>query len=396
MRYRFADCVLDTQTLRLERRDEAVPVEPQVYDLLAVLVQNPTRVISKDELIETVWQGRIVSDATISTRINAARSAVGDDGTKQAIIRTIQRRGIELRVPVEMETGKDKPKSVETAKPQRQRIKYATSRDGTRIAYAQSGSGPPILRLSHHLSHLEMDWHSQLWRPLFDRLGAHNTLVRFDGRGTGLSDSNLEGAMIDDYVADLSAVVDAADIDNFPLITHLQSTPVALRFIADNPGRVSRLVVQEGYVRGRSLREGAQDSPDADPVIALMQTGWGDPNNGFMRGFASMIMPSASAEEINQMIHLIASVAKPEDVVMARRIIDKFTAEDCLSKVDIPCLVIHARNDPIHPVEEARELAMGIPDSELLIVESSHTVCTPSDPTWEEQVSAMMDFLAEA
>ena len=157
-----------------------------------------------------------------------------------------------------------------------------------------------------------------------------------------------------------------------------------------------RYVVQEGYVRGRSLREGAQDSPDADPVIALMQTGWGDPNNGFMRGFASMIMPSASAEEINQMIHLIASVAKPEDVVMARRIIDKFTAEDCLSKVDIPCLVIHARNDPIHPVEEARELAMGIPDSELLIVESCHTVCTPSDPTWEEQVSAMMDFLAEA
>ena len=393
MRYRFAGFVLDDEALRLFKGDQNVPVEPQVFDLIKVLVTNPGRVVTKDELVESVWQGRIVSDATISSRINAARSALDDDGQRQALIRTVPRRGIELQVPVELEDAVPAVAKLAT-EPMRQRIKYTKSRDGTRIAYATSGSGPPLLRTSHHLSHLELDWNSAFWRPMFARLSAENTLVRYDVRGTGLSDANLEGAGIEDYLADMEAVAEAAGLEQFALVSNLQSTPVAIRFIAENPGRVTRFVVHSGYVRGRAMRTSAA-SQSSDPVISLMQNGWGDPNNGFMRAWVSMIIPYASHQEVTDMIVLLSGVASPENVVAARRIIDRFTAEGLLDKVKVPTLVIHARSDTIHPVDEARELAMGIEGAELMIVESNHTLTIPSDPTWDEQMDATMEFLAE-
>jgi DNA-binding winged helix-turn-helix (wHTH) protein len=79
--------------LELKRGGEAVDVEPQVFSLLACLVENRGRVVSKDELIEMVWDGRIVSDGTLNTRINSVRRAVGDDGKRQAVIKTFPRRG---------------------------------------------------------------------------------------------------------------------------------------------------------------------------------------------------------------------------------------------------------------------------------------------------------------
>jgi DNA-binding winged helix-turn-helix (wHTH) protein len=94
MLFRFADLVLDTGRRELRHGAGPVAVEPQVFDLLVYLVQNRDRVVSKDELIASVWGGRIVSDSTLSSRINAARKAVGDSGAQQKLIRTIARKGL--------------------------------------------------------------------------------------------------------------------------------------------------------------------------------------------------------------------------------------------------------------------------------------------------------------
>ncbi|MFD2262736.1 winged helix-turn-helix domain-containing protein [Lacibacterium aquatile] len=93
MRILFGDCVLDTARRELLRGDEPVRIEPQVFDLLLHLIENRDRVVSKDDLLEAVWQGRIVSESTLSNRINAARVAVGDNGDQQSLIRTMARRG---------------------------------------------------------------------------------------------------------------------------------------------------------------------------------------------------------------------------------------------------------------------------------------------------------------
>src|SRR5258705_9050112 len=93
VQFHFSDHVLDVNLRELTRGGESVAVEPQVFDLLIHLIQNRDRVVTKDDLIETVWDGRIVSESTLTSRINAARRAVGDSGKDQAVIRTIARKG---------------------------------------------------------------------------------------------------------------------------------------------------------------------------------------------------------------------------------------------------------------------------------------------------------------
>jgi len=93
LRYLFEDCVLDIDKRELRRGADAVSVAPQVFDLLEYLIRNREHVVSKDDLISTVWQGRIVSDAALTTRLNAARSAIGDRGEEQRLIKTLPRKG---------------------------------------------------------------------------------------------------------------------------------------------------------------------------------------------------------------------------------------------------------------------------------------------------------------
>jgi len=94
LRYLFEGCVLDTDRRELRRGADAVSIAPQVFDLLDYLIRNRERVVSRDDLISTVWQGRIVSDAALTTRINAARNAIGDSGEVQRLIKTLPRKGL--------------------------------------------------------------------------------------------------------------------------------------------------------------------------------------------------------------------------------------------------------------------------------------------------------------
>ena len=93
MQFHFSNHVLDVDLRELTRGGESIAVEPQVFDLLVHLVENRDHVVTKDDLIETVWDGRIVSESTLTSRINAARKAVGDSGKDQTVIRTIARKG---------------------------------------------------------------------------------------------------------------------------------------------------------------------------------------------------------------------------------------------------------------------------------------------------------------
>ena len=92
--YRFAGCTLDTARRELRRGDDLVAIEPQVFDVLTFLIEARDRVVSRDDLLDTVWHGRIVSEATIGSRLNSARTAIGDNGAEQRLIRTLPRKGV--------------------------------------------------------------------------------------------------------------------------------------------------------------------------------------------------------------------------------------------------------------------------------------------------------------
>ena len=165
MIYRFGEFTLDPLTYDLQCNGEPIPVEPQVFGVLNFLIENRDRVVSREELIDAVWDGRIVSDATLSSRISAARTAVDDTGRDQAIIRTIPRRGFRFVATVATDENVDESKIVAAKTPQT--IRYCTTADGVQLAYSFAGEGPPLLKVSNWLNHLEFDWASPIWAPLF-------------------------------------------------------------------------------------------------------------------------------------------------------------------------------------------------------------------------------------
>lgn len=392
MRYQFADCILDTEKYALTRHDEPVAVEPQVFDLLELLATHAGKLVTKDQLIDVVWQGRIVSEATVSARINAARVAVGDNGKDQAIIKTVPRRGFELVAPVSIQ-GDALTTPARSGAENRQTIRYALSADGTQIAYATCGEGPHLVRAGHFLTHLERDWDNPIWRPYIDALSAEHTLVRYDQRGTGLSQWDIEEPSLDAYVADLLAVADAAGLERFPLVASSQGVPISIRFAATYPERVSHLVLYGGFVRGRAVGANPQQEDEASAMVTMIRSGWGKPGSAFMLAFTSIFCPGATREELESLIEIQLASATPEVALNMRQAIDRMDISEDLTRVEAPTLVIHASNDALNDVAQGRQLAAGIPGAEYHQVESNNHMPLPSDPAWKELVAAQLEFI---
>ena len=269
MRYEFDDFVLDTGRVELRRGSKLVDIEPQVFDLLVHLIANQDRVVSSEELFEAVWAGRIVSLSTLTSRINAARKAIGDSGAKQKLIKTIPRRG--YRFTAEVITASDEAEAApEPEATLRQEISFCTSGDKVRIAYAKVGSGPPLVKAGNWLNHLEYDWESPVWSHMLKWMASGRQLIRYDARGNGLSDWDVQDISFDAFVRDLEAVVDAAGLTRFALFGASQGCAVSIAYAVRHPERVSKLVLYGGFARGRRLRGDPVDIEQADAMITLI------------------------------------------------------------------------------------------------------------------------------
>ncbi len=391
MIYRFADCELDTTRHAFHVGGDLRHVEPQVFDLLRVLAERPGELVSRDMLIETVWGGRIVSESAIDARINAARRAVGDDGRAQRVIRTVPRRGIRLVPPVAvLTTSAD---AAPAPGPEGQRVRFARSADGARLAFATTGHGAPLVRGSHWLTHLELDWLSPIWRPLLDALGRDFAITRWDQRGTGLSGRESVNFDLEAMTADLEAVADAAGLDRFRIFAASQAVPVAVNFAARHPERVSRMVLYGGFVAGRALRAGPEARIEHAAFLTLIRAGWGQPDSPFMRAFTTIYMPDATPEQLESFVEMQCASASPETAARLREETGRFDMRDALAAVRAPTLVLHGRRDAVVPLADGQALAAGIPGAELMVLESRNHIPLPHDTAWREMMAATTDFL---
>lgn len=394
MRYVFADCELDLDRHVLRRAGADVHVEPQVFELIACLVKAEGRLVSYDELIAHVWGGRIVSDATLATRVSMARAAVGDDGKRQVVIRTVHSRGLQLSAATrpDPEAATADTPAGPTSQARRQTIRIATSRDGTAIAWAETGEGPPLLRGGHWLGHLEHDWSSPVWRPLLDRLARGRRLVRYDPRGTGLSERRLNGATIENLTDDMEAVADAAGLDRFPIYAVSQSVPVALALAACRPERVSGLVLFNGLIQGSTAR----GEPEVtETIVGMIRTGWGVPGSAFMRAVATVFMPRSTPEEVESLVEMQTLSTSPELAAQIRQMIGAIDVRHYLEKIECPALVMHCSGDQVQSAEQSKQLAGSLRDAEFHLLDSPNHVPVPSDPAWSPSLEKLEAFLAE-
>ena len=388
MRYHFGDCQLCTQSFTLSVAGIPRPVEPQVFDLLHLLVARAHTLVSHDDLIAKVWNGRIVSDAAISSRISAARAAIGDDGTRQEWIRTISRRGFSFvgEVRTDGETAlTQKPSTHQT-------IGFCCSADGTRIAWARSGSGPPLVRAGHWLTHLEYDWQSPVWRPLLDEFSRHFTLWRYDQRGNGLSEHATADLSLEASVSDLVAVVDTVGLEKFTLYGTSQGAPVAIEYALRYPGRVARLILHGGFERGRRLRDSDGGATMSQAMVTLIREGWGKPGSAFMRAFASIFISDSSKEQLDSLAELQRLCTDADTAARLRWAIDGYSVAGRLGGVRVPTLVLHARHDAVHPFEQGLALSAGIPGAEFVQLDSANHVIVPQESAWETLLGAIRRF----
>lgn len=406
MRFGFGDYCLDVNRRELRRDADPVAVEPQVFDLLVFLLINRDRVVSKDDLLDAVWGGRIVSDATLTSRIKAARTAIGDSGGQQRLIRTLPRKGFrfigeahELPQPLGGTSSKLTATAENEARSTKrhgaQGVTFCRSRDGTNLAMASVGQGPVIVRAAHWATNLDYDWESPVTGPLLDRLAGKFRLVRYDGRGTGLSDRNTPTISFATMINDLESVIEAARVERFALLGISGGAATSIAYAVAHPDRVSKLVLLGGYPLGRNRRDSPQDADESRAFLTMLRSGWGNEQSVFMRAFCSFFLPGASPAETKSFVDFQRVATTGENGVKLRLALDEIDIMNLLPKVTTPTIVFHCVHDNLVPFDQGRRLAATIPNARFVSLASANHALLSSEPAWAQFVHETEKFLAD-
>jgi pimeloyl-ACP methyl ester carboxylesterase/DNA-binding CsgD family transcriptional regulator len=278
----------------------------------------------------------------------------------------------------------------------KQDIHFCLSADNVRIAYATSGRGQPLVKAANYLTHLEHDWNSPVWQHWMQALSETNRLIRYDARGSGLSDWNVATYDMDAWVCDLEAVVNSLNLERFPLLGISQGAAVCVAYAVKHPERVSRLVLYGGYARGRFHRDlDAQGQLEAEALINLIRVGWGQENPAFRQLFSTMLMPDGDLEQMASLNQLARISATPENASKMERAFYEIDVRQLAAKVTAPTLVLHPRQDASIPFEEGRLLAALIPGSRFVQLESRNHILLRQEPAWSRFLAEVRTFLAE-
>jgi class 3 adenylate cyclase/pimeloyl-ACP methyl ester carboxylesterase len=278
-----------------------------------------------------------------------------------------------------------------------QEIRFCQSFDGTRIAYAVTGEGPPLVKAPHWLTHLEYEFQSPLWRPWIEALARDHTLLRMDQRACGLSDTDVVDISLESWVHDLEAVVDAAGFQNFALLGHSQGAAIGIEYAVRHPERVSHLILLGGYVRGwmeRGLPPGRMEELEAQ--LKLVESGWGRDDASYRQMFAMQFAPGATLEQINSLSNLQRAASSPENTVRIMRGFFRINVRESAPRVTCPTLVLHARGDRRAPFEEGRTLASLIPGARLVPLETENHILLAHESAFRQFFRELHAFVPRA
>jgi pimeloyl-ACP methyl ester carboxylesterase len=264
-----------------------------------------------------------------------------------------------------------------------------------RIAFASAGCGPPLVKTANWLNHLEFDWQSPVWRHLLHELCADFRLIRYDERGNGLSDWDVDDFSLEALVCDLESVVDAAGIDRFPLLGISQGCAVAISYAVRHPERVTRMVLHGGYAKGWRARANPSEIARREAMLTLVREGWGQDNPAFRQIFTSWYIPDGSLEQWRWWNDLQRISTSPENAARLMVDLGNIDVTDLLPQVTIPTLVLHSVHDAAVPFAAGRELATAIPGARFLPLDSCNHVILDHEPTWPRFLAEVRSFLQE-
>lgn len=277
-----------------------------------------------------------------------------------------------------------------------QQIRFCTAHDGVRLAYAVTGEGPPLVKVANCLTHLELDVESPIWRPWIEELSTAHRLIRYDERGSGLSDWEVDGLSYENWIRDLETIVDEVGLDRFPLLGFSQGGSVAIGYAARHPERVTRLVLCQTAGRGSLVRATTEEQREAARVrIRNLEIGWGSDEPWFQQAFAGTFVPDATTEQQRWLAGIQRLSTNPRNAARMSRECSGIDAHPLAARLRCPTLVLHSEGDVIAPLAEARKLAAAIPDARFVMLQGRNHILVEGEPAWAEFLRHVRAFLAE-
>ncbi len=279
-------------------------------------------------------------------------------------------------------------------KGRKQRIRYVEAPDGVKLAWAESGSGPVLVKAANWLTHLEYDWESPVWRHWMQFFTDKFRYIRHDERGCGMTDWNVGDLSFERWIEDLGSVVSAADIkEPFALLGISQGAATCIAFAATHPEMISRLILYGGYAAGAWHRGDNEREQLYKAMIELVRLKWGDDNPSFRQVFTSRFIPSGNEEQIGWFNELCRKTTSAENAAFLMEARAEINVRELLGSVRVPTLVLHSRHDDIVPIAMGHELAAGISGAEFVELDSKNHVLLEHEPAWERFCSDVLEFM---
>jgi pimeloyl-ACP methyl ester carboxylesterase len=274
----------------------------------------------------------------------------------------------------------------------RQDVRFCRAPDGVRIAYAVHGEGPPLLVTTCWLSHLQHDWESPVWRHFLRDLGKVATIIRYDERGHGLSDREVDDFSLEARVGDMAAVAAHAGFERFAVMAMSQGGPVAIEYAVAHPERVTRMMFYGSYAAAMPDPT-PEDLAMEEAINQIIKVGWARPTPEFRRVFTTLMIPGATEEQMSWLDELQRVAVTGEKACQARNQRMRADATAALDRLEVPTLILHSVDDRMNDFEQARVLASHIPGARLVPLQSRNHIVLEDEPAWPVIVEEVTDFM---
>lgn len=390
----LGECQLRLNPFELLANGQPVPLRNNSLSVLEVLASKPFQVVSREELIDRIWPQSVMADESLSQCVRDIRRAINDKNRR--IVQTVYKRGYRLNpagadvvVPPKIEYGDAVP--YRDFPDFKQTTGYIRAPNGAGIAYASSGSGPAVVRAPHWLSHLDWDWKCGISGPRIQRFSENLEFVRFDSRGTGRSDRNIDPGTVDDWCEDMHSVVTATRHSRFAIMGVSAGGLTCIRYALMYPKLVTCIVLIGGYSRGPLNRGTSLEQVAA--LSKLIEGGWGSDNDSIRQIMTTQLWPNATRDQLASFNHL--QQVSSDGLTAAKMLLNVAHIDlvDSLDKISQPTLIVHSRNDFRLPLVEAELMAEKIPNAKLCVLESDNHTPLSHEPEFDRMIGLVSDFI---
>lgn len=365
-----------------------IPIRNRALQVFLFLASKPNSVITSQEIESTVWKELVVTKDSLHQAIREIRKSIGD--TERQVLKTIHRRGYQLIPDAEVPI---KTSHADAAKIHSTTIQNTLSADQTKIAWRKIGNGQPILKASNWIADVDMAAGKLMYSEFYTWLASSYTFVRFDQRGTGLSDRNANDFSIDIMVADMKAIADAAKLDKFFLFGASQGAAYCIAFAKKYPERVLGLIFRGGMVVGPGASGDPAYKKWLDTAKTVVQNGWDSGDHAYRRYFSSRIAAEADADVLADLDEIQRLSISADKVIRIFEFIDRMDLQNVASEIDLPTLIMHSRDDVMVPFSEGRRLHRLMPHARFVTLDGANHAVLPGTPAFNQVCEAMSSFI---